>query len=159
MAHTSNKHFFHYNSSLLLQPPHWQKASQGHLQDDMHLPLEPANMPWEDMLLQELDWLLKDSNHIGDQCLLLIYWVVAEHIYRRKDRSKITGLAKQEYFKATVKQQGREHFFDLVEKGSQEMDKRLSHTPIKGSASMTANCIQKFWAFMSEGQTIHSLGP
>jgi len=33
------------------------------------------------------------------------------------------------------------------------------HTPIEGSASTTANCIQKFRAFMSEGQTIHSSGP
>ena len=32
-------------------------------------------------------------------------------------------------------------------------------SPIEGSASMTANCIQKLWAFMSEGQTIHFLGP
>ena len=116
MAHTSNERFFHYDSSLLPRPPHRRRASQGHLQDDMHPPLEPANMPWEDMLLQELDRLLKDSDRIGDQRLPPIYWVVAEHIRRRKDRFKIAGLAEQEYFEATVKQQGREHFFNLVEK-------------------------------------------
>ena len=82
----------------------------------MRSPLGRANIPWEDRLLQELDRLLNDSDRIGDQRLPPIYWTVVEHIRRRKDRFKIAGLAEQEYFEATVKQQGREHFFNLVEK-------------------------------------------
>jgi hypothetical protein len=32
-------------------------------------------------------------------------------------------------------------------------------TSIKGRVSTTANCVQKFWAFMSEGQSFRSSGP